>query len=131
MTTTEAPRKTVMLVEDDDDMRDALATLLEEQHYEVVQAANGAEALRLLEQNGKLGKTSCNIILLDLMMPVMNGWDFRHRQKQKPELAHIPVVVMSSGAGMAFAFDGLDAAAYVSKPVEFADLIETVERHCG
>ncbi len=128
MTTNEAPRKTVMLVEVDDDMRDALATLLEEQHYDVVQAANGAEALRLLEENGR---TSCNIILLDLMMPVMNGWDFRHQQKQKPELANIPVVLMSSGARIAFAFDGLDAAAYVSKPVEIADLIETVQRHCG
>jgi CheY-like chemotaxis protein len=127
MTTNEAPRKTVMLVDDDDDMRDALATLLEEQHYDVVQAANGAEALRLLES----GESGCHIILLDLMMPVMNGWDFRQHQKQKPELANIPVVLMSSGAQIAFAYDGLDAAAYVSKPVEIADLIETVQRHCG
>jgi two-component system chemotaxis response regulator CheY len=127
MTTNEAPRKTVMLVDDDDDMREVMATLLEEQHYHVVQAANGAEALRLLED----GKAGCNIILLDLMMPVMNGWDFCRHQKQKPEWASIPVVLMSSGAQIAFVVDGFDAADYVSKPVEIADLIDKVRRHCG
>jgi CheY-like chemotaxis protein len=127
MTSYQTPRKTVMLVDDDADMRDALATLLEEQHYDVVQAANGAEALRLLEN----GQANCNIILLDLMMPVMNGWDFRLHQKQRPALSNIPVVLMSSGAQIAFAVDGLDVAAYVSKPVEIADLIEKVQRHCG
>jgi|SRR5450432_1274120 CheY-like chemotaxis protein len=127
MTSYEAPRKTVMLVDDDDDMRDVLATLLEEQHYDVVQAANGAEALRLLEN----GKGNCNVILLDLMMPVMNGWDFRLHQRQSPALSKIPVVLMSSGAQIAFAVGGMDVAAYVSKPVEIADLIDKVQRHCG
>jgi DNA-binding response OmpR family regulator len=127
MTSDQAPRKTVMLVDDDDDMRDVLAALLEERHYDVVQAANGAEALRLLAS----GEAGCHIILLDLMMPVMNGWDFRRRQKEKQEWASIPVVLMSSGGQIAFGTDGLDAAAYVPKPVDLADLIETVQRHCG
>ena len=118
------PRKTVLLVEDDDDERDALAALLEQEDYCVLQAPNGAEALKLLEsQPGQ-----CQLILLDLMMPVMNGWDFRKLQKRKAALADIPVVLMSAGAQIAFAVEDLDAAGYVTKPVEFSDLLKKVEQ---
>ena len=120
-----SPRKTVMLVEDDDDERDALAALLEQEDYCVLQAPNGAEALKILEAK----PDACQIILLDLMMPIMNGWDFRRLQKRRAELAKIPVVLMSAGAQIAFAVEDLDAAGYVTKPVEIADLIEKVERH--
>ncbi|HXU63094.1 MAG TPA: response regulator [Polyangia bacterium] len=119
------PRKTVLLVEDDDDERDALAALLEQEDYRVLQAPNGAEALKLLEAQ----PDQCQIILLDLMMPIMNGWDFRRLQKRKAELANIPVVLMSAGAQIAFAVEDLDAAGYVTKPVELSDLLEKVERH--
>jgi DNA-binding response OmpR family regulator len=125
METVKNPRKTVLLVEDDDDERDALAALLEQEDYRVLQAPNGAEALKLLEaQPGQ-----CQIILLDLMMPIMNGLDFRRLQKRKAELANIPVVLMSAGAQIAFAVEDLDAAGYVTKPVEISDLLEKVERH--
>jgi CheY-like chemotaxis protein len=126
MPTETASRKIVMLVEDDDDMRDALATLLEEHHYGVLQAANGAEALRLLEGT----KGECHVILLDLMMPVMNGWDFRRQQKRQAQLADIPVVLMSSGAQIAFSSEDMDVAGYVSKPVELSDLLEKLQLHC-
>ncbi len=119
------PRKTVLLVEDDDDERDALAALLEQEDYRVLQAPNGAEALKLLEAQ----PDQCQIILLDLMMPIMNGWDFRRLQKRRAELANIPVVLMSAGAQIAFAVEDLDAAGYVTKPVEISDLLEKVERH--
>jgi DNA-binding response OmpR family regulator len=119
-------RKTVLLVEDDDDERDALAALLEEADYQVLQAPNGAEALRLLESRPD---DPCDIILLDLMMPVMNGWDFRRLQKRRAALANIPVVLMSAGAQIAFAVEDLDAAGYVAKPVEIDDLLDKVERH--
>jgi two-component system, chemotaxis family, chemotaxis protein CheY len=118
-------RKTVLLVEDDDDERYALAALLEDADYQVLQAPNGAEALRLLEAL----PDSCDIILLDLMMPVMNGWDFRRFQKRRAAMADIPVVLMSAGAQIAFAVEDLDAAGYVTKPVEIADLLEKVARH--
>jgi CheY-like chemotaxis protein len=62
-------------------------------------------------------------------MPIMNGWDFRRLQKRRAELANIPVVLMSAGAQIAFAVEDLDAAGYVTKPVEIDDLIEKVERH--
>jgi len=125
MDTLKNPRKTVLLVEDDDDERDALAALLEQEDYRVLQAPNGAEALKLLEAQ----PDQCQIILLDLMMPIMNGWDFRRLQKRKAELANIPVVLMSAGAQIAFAVEDLDAAGYVTKPVELSDLLEKVERH--
>jgi len=125
MSIEKSPRKTVMLVEDDDDERDALAALLEQEDYRVLQAPNGAEALKILEAE----PDACQIILLDLMMPIMNGWDFRRLQKRRAELAKIPVVLMSAGAQIAFAVEDLDAAGYVTKPVEIADLIEKVERH--
>lgn len=125
METAKNPRKTVLLVEDDDDERDALAALLEQEDYRVLQAPNGAEALKLLEAQ----PDQCQIILLDLMMPIMNGWDFRRMQKRKAELANIPVVLMSAGAQIAFAVEDLDAAGYVTKPVELSDLLEKVERH--
>jgi two-component system chemotaxis response regulator CheY len=124
MESLKTPRKTVLLVEDDDDERDALAALLEQEDYRVLQAPNGAEALKLLEsQPGQ-----CQLILLDLMMPIMNGWDFRKLQKRKAALADIPVVLMSAGAQIAFAVEDLDAAGYVTKPVEFSDLLQKVEQ---
>jgi CheY-like chemotaxis protein len=120
-----AGRKTVLLVEDDDDERYALAALLEDADYQVLQAPNGAEALRMLEAL----PDPCDIILLDLMMPIMNGWDFRRMQKRRAALADIPVVLMSAGAQIAFAVEDLDVAGYVTKPVEIADLLEKVARH--
>jgi CheY-like chemotaxis protein len=119
-------RKTVMIVEDDDATRDALSTLLEDENYRVLQAANGAEALRILHADS----AACRIICLDLMMPVMNGWDFRQQQRRTSSLAHIPVVLMSAGAQLAIASEDLDAAAYVTKPVVVDDLLAIVRRHC-
>jgi DNA-binding response OmpR family regulator len=119
-------QKVVLLVEDEDDAREMLATILEDARYRVLQAGDGAEALRLLaDVNG-----SCDIILLDLMMPVMNGWDFRRKQKENAHFARIPVLLMSAGARIASASENLDAAGYVSKPVEVAELLEKVKRHC-
>jgi len=119
-------RKTVMIVEDDDATRDALAALLEDENYRVLQASNGSEALRILNSES----AGCRIICLDLMMPVMNGWDFRQQQRRTSALAHIPVVLMSAGAQLAIASEDLGAAAYVSKPVVIADLLAIVRRHC-
>jgi two-component system, chemotaxis family, chemotaxis protein CheY len=120
------PRSSVLIVEDDPDALELLATILEDADYEVVRAANGLEALgKLADRRGR-----CDLILLDLMMPVMNGWDFRRKQLQIPALASIPVVLMSAGAHLAAASDGLDATGSVTKPVDTGDLIAIVRRHC-
>jgi CheY-like chemotaxis protein len=116
----------VLLVEDDRDALDALAVILEDAGYEVLRAGDGAEALgQLGDRQGRV-----NLILLDLMMPVMNGWDFRRKQKAIPAVAGIPVVLMSAGARLTAATGELDAVGYVSKPVEVDDLLDTVKRHC-
>jgi CheY-like chemotaxis protein len=116
----------VLVVEDDSDALDLIATILEDAGYQVLRAANGLEALaRLAEQRGR-----CDLILLDLMMPVMNGWDFRRKQREIPAVAEIPVVLMSAGAHLAAASDGLDAVGSVTKPVDPEDLIAIVRRHC-
>jgi CheY-like chemotaxis protein len=111
-------------VEDEPDWRAALAAILEDASYQVLCAANGAEALRLLEQHD--GR--CDIILLDLMMPVMNGWDFRSNQLRNPLLADIPVLLMSAGAHLPAVHDDLRAAGYLNKPVSVDDIVEQLER---
>jgi CheY-like chemotaxis protein len=113
----------VLVVEDDEDIRDVLTTLLHELGYGVIIARNGEEALERLRSGACL---PC-VILLDLWMPVMNGLQFREEQRKDAALAAIPVVSLS-GDGEARA---LDAAVHLSKPVQFHPLVRTVERFCG
>ena len=64
------------------------------------------------------------------MMPVMNGWDFRRKQRETLEFAATPVVLMSAGAHLAIVRAELNAAGHITKPVELADLLDAVRRHC-
>ena len=119
--------KVVMLVDDDDGARESLTELLQETGYSVLPAENGSAAWQLLEKvQGK-----CDIIVLDLMMPTMNGWDFRRKQRGDPRFADIPVLLMSSGAHIASVSAELEAADYMSKPVEIADLREKLRKHAA
>jgi two-component system chemotaxis response regulator CheY len=119
-------RRVVLVVEDDPDALDAITTILEDAGYDVLRAANGSEALRqLADHEGR-----CDLILLDLLMPVMNGWDFRRKQKDTPAFAGIPVLLMSAGAHLATVSGELNAAGTVTKPVEVDDLLAVVQRHC-
>ena len=122
-----AQPRVVLVVEDDADALQAITAILEDAGYHVLGAANGVEAL------GQLGdrKGRCDLILLDLLMPVMNGWDFRYKQRQTPAFADIPVLLMSAGAHMAIVSGELDAVGYVTKPVEMADLLDVVRQHCS
>jgi CheY-like chemotaxis protein len=122
----DAARRTVLVVEDDADARDLIASILEDAGYDVLSAANGREALsRLHDCEGR-----CDLILLDLLMPVMNGWDFRRRQRETPAFAGIPVFLMSAGAHLAVVRDELQATGYVPKPIDAAEILDVVERHC-
>jgi CheY-like chemotaxis protein len=113
----------VLVVEDDEDIREILAALLREFGYGVIVAKNGEEALQKLRS----GTFRPCVILLDLWMPVMNGWQFREEQRKDSSLAAIPVVALSAdGETRAF-----DAAAHLSKPVQFNPLVSTIERFCG
>ena len=121
------PRKVVLVVDDDQDVRALLASILKDAHYDVLLASDGADALRVLADR----TTTCNAILLDLLMPVMNGWDFRRQQRAHAELADIPVLLMSAGAHVFAASGELNASAYLVKPVDFADLLAKVKKHCS
>jgi two-component system, chemotaxis family, chemotaxis protein CheY len=115
----------VLVVEDDFDVLNAIANILEDAGYQVLRAANGVEALdQLGDRNGQ-----CDLILLDLLMPVMHGWDFRKKQKQTPAFADIPVVLMSAGAHMAAVSGDLEAAGYLTKPVDMTDLLGVAKRY--
>ena len=123
-------RDTILVVEDDSDVRGALVALLEGAGYATVEAEHGGEALRLL-RNTSTGSTSkvC-LILLDLFMPEMNGWAFRTEQLNDPELAAIPVVVITADPGAAKRAMIPGVVASLTKPVEFDQLLRIVQRHC-
>ena len=109
----------VLVVDDESDIREALAELLADEGYEVQAARDGAEALK------KARAFHPSVVLLDLMMPGMNGWEFRARQRGDPELASIPVIVLSA-FGRA---PGVDAVGYLEKPFELEDLLSAVRAH--
>jgi CheY-like chemotaxis protein len=115
---------TVFVVEDDVDTRDMLKRFLELEGFHVEMAANGQQALDRLHA----GVQPC-VIVLDLMMPVMDGWQFRHRQVQDQALAAIPVIVVSA-AGRNRITD-VDADAYLTKPVDLDQLLDRVNQYCA
>jgi CheY-like chemotaxis protein len=120
------PATTVMIVDDDHDIRSILAEVLEDEGYRVAAAANGVEALGQLRSGDPLP----GVILLDLMMPFMDGWAFRAVQRDDPSLARIPVLVLTANAGAESQFEPLHAAGFVRKPVDLDELLAAVARHC-
>jgi CheY-like chemotaxis protein len=114
----------ILLVEDDASIRDTLRELLEDEGYRVLGAENGVEALRQLR--------SCapHVILLDLMMPVMDGWELRKELQQDSALARIPVVIVSADHMLDQKVGALAAQAYLAKPFELEALLSTIRRLC-
>ena len=105
----------ILIVDDDNDVRSALSELLQEEGFSVEAAPNGREALARL----RTGKVHPAVILLDLMMPGMDGWDFRSEQMRDPKLASVPVVIVSaSGFSRESIRTQFGSAAYVEKPIE-------------
>src|SRR5688572_15121472 len=113
----------VLVVEDDADIRDAVVGILELEGYSVVTAGNGAEALTQL----RTGIRPC-LVLLDLMMPVMDGWSFCQEAEKDDELARIPIVVVSALVRHDPRNARLRAVEHLTKPVDVAKLIAAVER---
>lgn len=119
--------KRVLVVEDAADLRSLLRQLFELEGYHVTQAANGREALALLQTATELPQ----LILLDLMMPVMDGFEFRRAQAADPRLAGIPVVVMTADGDTWNKQRRAGAADSLRKPVEVDQLLEVVGRNLG
>lgn len=99
-----------------------LAVLLESEGFEVQTASNGAEALAAMHA------TRPAVILLDLMMPVMSGDEFRRRQLAEPEYATVPVICMTAAHDGPQRAQRLNATQYFQKPVNFDDLITAVRQ---
>jgi CheY-like chemotaxis protein len=109
----------VLVVDDDEVMRDALVTLLSGEGYEVVSASNGREAL------DRLRETTPSVILLDYAMPVMDGLAFREAQKADARLSSIPVILLTAHRVTTF-----DALAILPKPLSYEMLAPLLERAC-
>ncbi len=118
-------RGTILLTEDNSDTRDAITQVLAVEGYTVVTAVHGREALGHLQ-----GGLRPALILLDLMMPVMDGWEFRKAQLREPALAAIPVVLISAHDEVARAGDTLRAAGVVQKPLDIEEMLRTIEALC-
>jgi CheY-like chemotaxis protein len=113
----------ILIVEDDPDLREMMAQLLTLEGYEPVTVGNGREALDYLHTHVRP-----DVILLDLMMPVMDGWAFRREQQRDETLAAVPVIVLS--ALDQTRADDVAADAFLKKPLDFDRLLELVRRYC-
>ena len=114
---------TIMIVDDDDGIREALKAALEYEGYKVCTAENGQVALDLLNQ----GAQPC-LIVLDLMMPVMDGWTFAAKLAASTELSNIPIVVISALGDQA---QQIQAKQIFKKPVNLKNLFEVIKQWCS
>ncbi len=113
----------VLVVDDDPDILEALSEILEAEGYRVRRARNGQEALERLNGQGGLPQ----LVLLDLMMPVMDGWEFSRRMRQRPGASEIPIIVLSADRAVADRARQIGAAAHLAKPFELSDLLSAVK----
>jgi CheY-like chemotaxis protein len=119
------PAGTVLLIDDDEDVREVVAMVLEDVGLRVVMASNGREGLDRLRTGPRP-----DVILLDLMMPVMDGYRFRAEQVQDAALATIPTLIFTAG-GIGPRVEALGAAALIRKPVDFKTLVKVIEAVVG
>ncbi len=110
--------KRVLVVDDDTDIREVVSDLLESVGYDVARAENGLAALREMRLHLP------DLVILDLMMPVMDGWQFRAEQKRDADLAQVPVLVISA----ATTHSDVDAACFIPKPFDADRLLNAVQR---
>ena len=116
---------TILIVEDEAFIRSMLIEFLQDEGYRVVTAANGVEALACLRQYGN----KIRMILLDLEMPKMSGWQFREHQRRDSGLAAIPVILMSATLHLELSAEALDVAAYLDKPLDLPRLLDVITEY--
>ncbi|MES2526423.1 MAG: response regulator [Bdellovibrionota bacterium] len=114
--------KTILVIEDNDDVRSSLVEVLTMLGFKVDEAVNGKEALALLEKISPPG-----LIFLDLMMPVMDGPTFYREMRNQTKLSHVPVVIFSANADIV-KIEG--AVGHLKKPAELDDILVFVDRYC-
>jgi CheY-like chemotaxis protein len=116
----------VLVVEDDPDVREALVVVLRDAGYGIRAAVNGFDAIEALRRGPRP-----SAILLDLMMPGMNGYEFREEQRADPAIAGIPVIVITATRWTERAAHQLGAVACVPKPAQVEDVLAAVARAAG
>lgn len=117
---------TILLVDDDDAIRETVADALQDDGHHVVQASNGQEALDVLRSMDR----APNAILLDLMMPVMDGPAFREQQVASEAWRDIPVILFSADAAAKVKARDLAVQEVLIKPVKLASLLAVIARYC-
>lgn len=119
ISTDKPPAPTILIIDDDADIRALLSEFLEGEGYVAAAVGNGLDALTYLHD-----RPAPALILLDLTMPVMNGFQFREAQQSDPALAAIPVVVMAARGSLEPGMTGI--AAVLGKPMDFALLLDAI-----
>jgi len=113
---------TILIVEDDFDVRESLSEALRDEGYAIECAVDGEQALEYLRNGGRPG-----LILLDLMMPRMSGSEFRMVQKVDPQLQHLPVVLLSADGAMEEKAKALETDGALRKPIDLEQLLKVIE----
>jgi DNA-binding response OmpR family regulator len=118
--------KRVMIVDDNEDIRTSVSQILEIGGYEVMKAESGPDCLRQLEHERP------DLVILDIMMPGMSGWDVAARMKEDEKLSTVPIVFLTAkGDDMSIAMGGLASEEYIIKPFDVVKLMECVDRILG
>jgi two-component system, chemotaxis family, chemotaxis protein CheY len=117
--------RVVLVVEDDESIRNVITDILEERGFRVLAAANGADALDYV------GTTRPDVMVLDLLMPVMHGWDFMETYAERTGGERIPIVVVSVNTALPRSFNRFGVHSVVAKPFDVDELLESVERAVG
>jgi len=115
----------VLVVEDDAALREALSEVLADEGYDLLSARDGLEAVNCLKKGNRP-----DVILLDLSMPVVNGWEFRMFQKRDPDLAQIPVILITAGGYTREEVAWLEPSALLPKPLDLPYLLSAVRKFC-
>ncbi len=114
--------KRILIVEDDNSIRELLVELLQGEGYDVGSAINGLEGIHYLQSD-----QAPDLILIDLMMPIMDGYTFRVEQMKNDKWSKIPIVVMSAEANAKEKLKNFGITAFLSKPVELEIILKAVE----
>ncbi len=118
-----SPCHSILVVEDDYDIRTAMVQLLESEGYHAESASNGQEALNLLDKISK----PC-LVLLDMMMPIMNGREFLDALTKKSNLAPLPVLIVSA---IADASDTTGSVGFIKKPIDIEVVLKIIHQYCN
>lgn len=114
--------RTVLIVEDEESIRQVLQMMLELENFHVLVAANGREAITQLAESA----TAPDLILLDLMMPVMNGWEFVDAIRKDGKFSSIPIIVVTAFRDKA---ETIKADDIIFKPIDFDVLVQTIQKY--